>query len=102
MANELQLQVNGKSVTVTASPETPLLYVLTDESGAARATLRVRARPVRVLLRPGGRSGDPVVHHAHVEGGRQIADDVGGAAGVLRDENETGVDAGAASAAGGA
>ena len=31
MANELQLQVNGKSVTVTASPETPLLYVLTDE-----------------------------------------------------------------------
>ena len=31
MANELQLQVNGKSVMVTASPETPLLYVLTDE-----------------------------------------------------------------------
>jgi aerobic-type carbon monoxide dehydrogenase small subunit (CoxS/CutS family) len=31
MANELQLQVNGKPVTVTASPDTPLLYVLTDE-----------------------------------------------------------------------
>jgi len=31
MANELRLQVNGKTETVTASPETPLLYVLTDE-----------------------------------------------------------------------
>lgn len=31
MANELRLQVNGQSLTVTASPETPLLYVLTDE-----------------------------------------------------------------------
>jgi aerobic-type carbon monoxide dehydrogenase small subunit (CoxS/CutS family) len=31
MANELQLRVNGKTLTVTAPPETPLLYVLTDE-----------------------------------------------------------------------
>ena len=31
MANELQLQVNGKPVMVTATPETPLLYVLTDD-----------------------------------------------------------------------
>ena len=27
----MELQVNGKTVTVTSTPETPLLYVLTDE-----------------------------------------------------------------------
>jgi aerobic-type carbon monoxide dehydrogenase small subunit (CoxS/CutS family) len=27
----MELQVNGKTVTVTSAPETPLLYVLTDE-----------------------------------------------------------------------
>ena len=31
MAKELQLRVNKKMRTVTAPPETPLLYVLTDE-----------------------------------------------------------------------
>jgi aerobic-type carbon monoxide dehydrogenase small subunit (CoxS/CutS family) len=31
MANELQLRVNEKTWTVTATPETPLLYVLTDD-----------------------------------------------------------------------
>jgi aerobic-type carbon monoxide dehydrogenase small subunit (CoxS/CutS family) len=31
MANEVQLRVNGKAFTVTALPETPLLYVLTDD-----------------------------------------------------------------------
>lgn len=31
MANELQLRVNGRMWTVTASPDTPLLYVLTDD-----------------------------------------------------------------------
>jgi aerobic-type carbon monoxide dehydrogenase small subunit (CoxS/CutS family) len=31
MANEVQLRVNGKVFTVTALPETPLLYVLTDD-----------------------------------------------------------------------
>ena len=31
MANELQLRVNEKVHTITASPETPLLYVLTDD-----------------------------------------------------------------------
>ena len=31
MPSELQLRVNEKVVTVTASPETPLLYVLTDD-----------------------------------------------------------------------
>jgi aerobic-type carbon monoxide dehydrogenase small subunit (CoxS/CutS family) len=31
MANELQLRVNDKTWTVTAAPETPLLYVLTDD-----------------------------------------------------------------------
>ena len=31
MANELQLRVNEKIHTVTASPDTPLLYVLTDD-----------------------------------------------------------------------
>jgi aerobic-type carbon monoxide dehydrogenase small subunit (CoxS/CutS family) len=31
MAKEIQLRVNDKMRTVTASPETPLLYVLTDE-----------------------------------------------------------------------
>jgi aerobic-type carbon monoxide dehydrogenase small subunit (CoxS/CutS family) len=30
-AEELRLQVNGKTRTVTADPETPLLYVLTDD-----------------------------------------------------------------------
>ena len=30
---ELQLQVNGKTVTVTADADTPLLYVLTDDLG---------------------------------------------------------------------
>ena len=30
MANELQLRVNDKIVTVAATPDTPLLYVLTD------------------------------------------------------------------------
>ncbi len=30
MADEIKLQVNAKTWTVTASPETPLLYVLTD------------------------------------------------------------------------
>ena len=30
MADDIKLQVNAKPVTVTASPETPLLYVLTD------------------------------------------------------------------------
>lgn len=31
MANEFHLRVNGTAHTVTATPETPLLYVLTDE-----------------------------------------------------------------------
>src|SRR6185295_13418758 len=31
MATELQLRVNGTTRTTTASPETPLLYVLTDD-----------------------------------------------------------------------
>ena len=31
MANEVQLRVNGKLWTVTAAPETPLLYVLTND-----------------------------------------------------------------------
>lgn len=31
MADELRLQVNGRAVTVTSPPETPLLYVLTDD-----------------------------------------------------------------------
>jgi aerobic-type carbon monoxide dehydrogenase small subunit (CoxS/CutS family) len=31
MANEVQLRVNGKAFTVTALPDTPLLYVLTDD-----------------------------------------------------------------------
>jgi len=31
MADELQLKVNGRTLTVTAPPETPLLYVLTDD-----------------------------------------------------------------------
>jgi aerobic-type carbon monoxide dehydrogenase small subunit (CoxS/CutS family) len=31
MANELRLRVNEKTRTVTAAPETPLLYVLTDD-----------------------------------------------------------------------
>jgi aerobic-type carbon monoxide dehydrogenase small subunit (CoxS/CutS family) len=31
MANELQLRVNEKLRTVTATPDTPLLYVLTDD-----------------------------------------------------------------------
>jgi len=31
MASDLQLRVNEKVLTVTASPETPLLYVLTDD-----------------------------------------------------------------------
>lgn len=31
MANEVQLRVNGKAITVTALPDTPLLYVLTDD-----------------------------------------------------------------------
>jgi aerobic-type carbon monoxide dehydrogenase small subunit (CoxS/CutS family) len=30
MADELQLQVNGKLLSVAAAPDTPLLYVLTD------------------------------------------------------------------------
>ena len=33
MANELQLRVNDKMRTVTVPPETPLLYVLTDDLG---------------------------------------------------------------------
>jgi aerobic-type carbon monoxide dehydrogenase small subunit (CoxS/CutS family) len=33
VANELQLRVNGKTWTVTAAPDTPLLYVLTDDLG---------------------------------------------------------------------
>jgi len=33
MASDLQLRVNEKVVAVTASPETPLLYVLTDDLG---------------------------------------------------------------------
>ncbi len=35
MPNELQLRVNEKIHTVTASPDTPLLYVLTDETDGA-------------------------------------------------------------------
>jgi aerobic-type carbon monoxide dehydrogenase small subunit (CoxS/CutS family) len=31
MANEIQLRVNGQMRTVTAPPDTPLLYVLTDD-----------------------------------------------------------------------
>jgi aerobic-type carbon monoxide dehydrogenase small subunit (CoxS/CutS family) len=31
MANELQLQVNGKTLSVTAAPDTPLLYLLTND-----------------------------------------------------------------------
>jgi len=31
MANEFRLHVNGQTRTVTATPETPLLYVLTDD-----------------------------------------------------------------------
>ena len=31
MANEVQLRVNGAMQTVTAAPDTPLLYVLTDD-----------------------------------------------------------------------
>src|SRR5438093_13123588 len=31
MAYELQLQVNGTMRAITAAPDTPLLYVLTDE-----------------------------------------------------------------------
>src|SRR5215813_8939232 len=31
MANDLKIKVNERAVTVTAAPETPLLYVLTDE-----------------------------------------------------------------------
>src|SRR5579863_740331 len=33
MASDLQLRVNEKVLAVTASPETPLLYVLTDDLG---------------------------------------------------------------------
>ena len=69
-------------------------------AGAAGAALRVRPRSVRLLLGAGGRRGDSVVHHAALAGGRQVGDDAGGAAGVLRGADEAGVGAGAASAAG--
>src|ERR1051325_9179610 len=63
----MQIKVNDKMATVTASPDTPLLYVL---SG-----LGARRRRREALVRDAG-----------VGGRRQIRDDARGAADVVRGE----------------
>ena len=49
MADDLKIKVNGRMQPVSASPDTPLLYVLTNELAAARA--RALAAGLRSAVR---------------------------------------------------
>ena len=63
MADDLKVKVNGKTWPVEASPDTPLLYVLSNELGSQGTALRLRPCAVRLLLGAGRRRRDPLLHH---------------------------------------
>ena len=71
MATAVQLRVNDKTWTITSPPETPLLYVVTDELALQGTALWLWTWSVRVLLGPRRWRRNPVVHHADIEGRRQ-------------------------------
>ena len=64
MADDLKIKVNGKTWPVAASPDTPLLYVLSNELRAAGTALRLRARAMRLLLGARRRRRDSLLRDA--------------------------------------
>ena len=88
MASSLRIKVNGLTHGVSASLDTPLLYVLHNELHSAWPALRLRPGAVWCLLGVAGREGDPFVCDAGGVGEREehhhpggTAGDVGGPAG---------------------
>ena len=84
MASKLKIKVNGLVHNVTASLDTPLLYVLHNELHLHGPALRLRARAVRCLLGAAGRQGDPFVRDAGRGRQRQGDHDARGHARPLR------------------
>ena len=85
MASKLKIKVNGLVHNVTASLDTPLLYVLHNELPPARPALRLRSGAVRCVLGAAGRQGDPLVRHAGRCRERQGDHDARGPAGAVRE-----------------
>jgi hypothetical protein len=52
---EVNIKVNEKTWTVASTPDTPLLYVLSNEFAAAGAEVRMWPRAVRIVLGAGER-----------------------------------------------
>ena len=71
MASKLKIKVNGLVHNVTASLDTPLLYVLHNELHLHGPALRLRSGAVRCVLGAAGRQGDPLVRDAGRRGERQ-------------------------------
>ena len=46
---QITLKINGDYHTVTVDPDTPLLFVLTDDLGLARTAIWLRNGAVRIL-----------------------------------------------------
>ena len=82
MASKLKIKVNGLVHNVTASLDTPLLYVLHNELHLHGPALRLRPRAVRCVLGAAGRQGDPLVRDAGRRRQRQGDHDARGPAGA--------------------
>ena len=83
MASSLKIKVNGLTHGVSASLDTPLLYVLHNELHLHRPALWLRSGAVWCLLGVAGREGDPLLCDAGGVGEREEHHDAGGPAGVV-------------------
>ena len=60
----ITLDVNGKTHTIDADPDMPLLYALRERHRAQQSAFRLRPRAMRRLHGAYRRPADPLLHHA--------------------------------------